>query len=360
MLLGDLSALLAILSFFAFRREVVTETRIFFLILCFLFLLHGLLLGLFLLSKRWLLPLDEWAEFYAYQYRLLIYFLLLPGCVICLVVGLSSVKLRNSLKYILALIVVGGVWGYVSFPYFANPKYLYTTPDIRDYSAIRGAIEDLQRRGVANPNSGQIASELLRHPRENSHLGGRISTKLGEARVLEILPYFRGDDVSLLVYRPLWRSCFAIASLTIGSILLFFLYQYLADPPKRAYMEKVLWCLLPFCCFEALHYYAFVQVNQFEGFRAVASLGEYASMGAMLALLLLLLLRLRFIQTIEGRFYEDRLMRDATHITRWRDAFDNWVLRQFANPMELDRRFLVHSRFTSAEDEAKKGRNNVT
>jgi hypothetical protein len=228
--------------------------------------------------------------------------------------------------------------------------YLYATSDVEDYRGIRSAIEDLQRGGVTNPSPEEIASQVGWRLPESAKLGMHCSRRDREARVLEVLPFFQGDDVGLLVLRPLWRSSIVMASILVVSILLFVLYQYLADPPKSAYMEKVLWCLLLFCGFEALHHYAFVQVNHFGDFRAVELLGMYPSIGVMLALLSLLILRLRFIQSIEGRFYELRLIQDASRITRWRDALDNWVLRRFMNPKELEQRFVIQSKVNTTKD----------
>ncbi len=350
MLLEDLSALIGVVSILLFRREFVKETRLFFLILATLFILTGFLSGFVPLAKRWLVPLDEWSEFYVGQYRGQLYFLLLSGCVNYLVVDLSFRGLHKYQKYFLSFVVAGSVWAYLFYPYWANPSYLYTTPDVKDYRAIRLTIEDLQRGGVANPSPEQIASEVSQHLPESAKLGLQCSVKDREIRVSEILPYFRGDDSKLLVLRPVWRSYFAMASLSIISILLFFLYQYLADPPKSAYMEKILWCLLLFCCFEALHYCAFAQITLFENYNALELLGKYTSMCAMLALVLLLILRLRFIQSVEGRFYENHLIHDASRITRWRDAFDNWVLRQFMNPKELDQRFVIQSNESTTKD----------
>ena len=350
MLLGDMSALIVVVSFFLCRNEIVKGTRLFFVMLAGLFSLGGLFFGLFLVTKRWLIPLDEWAVFFEQQYRIQFYFLLLSGCVVYLIVDLSLRGLSKSQKYVLAFVVAGSVWGYLFYPYYANPKYLYTTSDVEDYRAIRAATEDLQRGGVTKPSPKEIASQVSQYLPESAKLGIHRSTMDREARVSEVLPYFRGDDISLLILRPFWRSCIVMASLSIVSILLFILYQYLADPPKSAYMEKVLWCLLPFCCFEALHHYAFVQINVFEDFRAVALLGMYASMGIMLPILLVLILRLRFIQSVEGRFYESRLIADASRITRWRDAFDNWILRQFMNPNELKQRFVTQSKEDTTKD----------
>lgn len=350
MLLVDLSAFLGVVSVFLFRTEIVKETRFFFIILAVFFFVNGLLVGLFCVTKRWLITLNEWSDFYVYQYGTQVYFLLLSISVSYLVVDLSFRGLGKVQKHFLAFAVVGIVWGYLFYPYYANPKYLYGTPDVEDFIAIRSAAEDLEREGITKPSAGAIASRIGQHLPESAKLGIHSSAMEREARVSEILPYLWGDDVSLLVCRPLWRSFIVMALLSIVSILAFISYQYWTDPPKSAYMEKLLWCLLPFCCFEALHHYAFVQVSLFEDFRSVAVLGTYASMGVMLALLSLLIFRLRFIQTVEGRFYERRLIQDASRITRWRDGFDNWVLRQFMNPAELEQRFFLRQKDKTTKD----------
>ena len=132
-----------------------------------------------------------------------------------------------------------------------------------------------------------------------------------------------------------------MALLSLALILAFILYQYLADPPKSAYMEKILWCLLPYCSFEALHYYAFIHARAFDEFVILGMYGTYASVGVMIPFLALLMLRLRFIETVEGRFYEHRLIQNPSRITRWRDSFDNWILRQFMSTKELEHRFLI-------------------
>jgi len=105
-------------------------------------------------------------------------------------------------------------------------------------------------------------------------------------------------------------------------------------------MEKIVWCLLPYCGFEALHTFAFTRVTTVDLHDNIGDIGRYLSMSIMWIMLLLFSLRLRFLQTVEGDYYERRLSSDASRITRWRDAFDSWILQQFMNPGELDRRFL--------------------
>jgi hypothetical protein len=64
----------------------------------------------------------------------------------------------------------------------------------------------------------------------------------------------------------------------------------------------------------------------------------------------LFILRYAFVNSIEGAYYERQLTKEASHITRWRDAIDNWVLRQFVSESGLDQRFLVRGDVSERED----------
>ena len=341
-LLGSLSAMLGVVSVFLLKREPSGETKALFFILAGLFFVHGLGFGIFYLIKSWLFPTDEWATFFVDQYRQQLYFLLLSGCINYLIIDLTMRRYSKAARYFLSAAMTICVCGSQFYPYVFNAKYLYTTQDIVDFRLIRSTIEELNKNGNPNPSIDDIASRLGVRPPDSDRLGFAHSDAERMERVSEIVPYLSGDEVTLLVWRPLWHSCVVVALIAIASILCFVFYNYVIDPPKRAYLEKILWCLLPLCGFEALHYSVFMRVKNMDEFRSTGVIGMYASMAVLAVLLLLLLLRLRFVESIEGRFYERRLVQDASSITRWRDAFDNWVLRQFMDPRELNQRFLVH------------------
>jgi hypothetical protein len=52
-------------------------------------------------------------------------------------------------------------------------------------------------------------------------------------------------------------------------------------------------------------------------------------------------MRLRFITSVKGEFYERELVSDSEHISRWRDAFDNLVVRHFLNPQAFHGRLFA-------------------
>jgi hypothetical protein len=110
--------------------------------------------------------------------------------------------------------------------------------------------------------------------------------------------------------------------------------------------------LLVYCLFEVLHNYAYTEVTESSKLMEIKNLGYYVTSIVMFSFLFLLTLRIRFVLSIEGRYYERALLSDASRVTRWRDAFDNWVLRQFMNAAELEQRFLIRQKEKTTKDDA--------
>jgi hypothetical protein len=117
--------------------------------------------------------------------------------------------------------------------------------------------------------------------------------------------------------------------------------HYIVDSQKGAYVEKIAWCLILYCILEALHFYVYTKVKDHDSFIRIDLTGSYLSLVVMWILGGLFALRLHFIQSVEGSYYERHLVESADGITRWRDAADNWLLKEFMNTRDLDRRFLT-------------------
>ena len=342
MLIRDANALVCIISFTLYQREIRREVRYVFLNFSVFFFNGGLSGSLCEILIKLTSSNNPWVKFYYYQYHTQLYFLLLALAVVYLVTDLVLKNWSVCARYVLAIAVASSVWGYLFFPYFLNPAYLHSTVDVLDYKAVRSAIENLRFKGITEPSSEEIANNVLFDGPRYAKVDTQSSNQERLRRVDEIRPYFRGDDVALLVFRPLWWSCFLIAVLCTLTIVSFFVYQYLADPPGWAYLEKIVWCLLLYCGFEAFHHYAFTRAQSWKTYEDLNVIGWYASMGVLIVLFLFMALRLRFILSIEGRYHEHRLETDALRVTRWRDAFDTWVLRQFMDTREIERRFIIN------------------
>lgn len=335
------SALLGVVSYYLFSREVRSGTRLVFLNFAVFFGSNALIIPIFQLIKNHFAPSNEWVQFYFFQYNLLLYFLLLSVSVVFIVLNHVLGKRALWQKCSLTLLLVGATWMYFFHPFLADPLYLKSVPEFRNFKAVCESIKNLQNSGRANPSIDEIASVADLQPSDGLSPSDEMTKGKKKIYVADVLPYVRGDDQYLLFYKPLWLCCFKMSLLSIFAVLFFIVYKYLMDSPEGAYVEKIVWCFLPYCCFEALHYYAYARVNMWSVIVSVVALGAYLSTAGMWLLVVLFGLRLRFIQSVEGHYYERRLISDARDISRWRDAFDNWVLRQFMNPKELDRRLAI-------------------
>jgi hypothetical protein len=347
-LVSETSALLAVATFLLSRMEMRKKTRAVFLNFSFYFLTGGLVYPLFKLISIGLFRGDAWLVFFLTEYQTMLYYLLLSISVIYLVLERTLRNLTIYQNYVAAFLIAGSVWVFVFGPYIIDPKHSYATLEIQDFRAIKSALYELRSNGIDTPTVAQISSivkfEWMRDPSVVATQGTL------EARILEILPYLRGENVSLLILRPFWWSCFWMSVLCLPFIVICTVHQYRSDPPGGAYVEKIVWCLLVYCVFEVLHLYACTRASEWTEVVGIQNLGFHITTVVMLGLLYLLILRMRFINSIEGIYYERRLIADASHITRWRDAFDTWVLRQFMNPKELERRFLIQSKDNTTND----------
>jgi hypothetical protein len=349
-LVSETSVLLAAVTFLLSRLEMRKKIQATFLNFSLFFLMSGTTYPLFKLINTELFHGDAWLVFFVSEYQSMLYYLMLPIAVIYLVLERIFQNVRIHQIYLAAFLIAGGVWVLVFGPYVIDPKYSYATSEIRDFRAIRTALNKLRGDGIETPTVAQISSIVEIEWSQRPYVGATDGTL--EARIKEILPFLRGDDVGLLIMRPFWWSCFWMSLLCIPFIILCIVHQFRTDPPGGAYLEKMVCILLVYCLFEVLHNYAYTEVTESSKLMEIKNLGYYVTSIVMFSFLFLLTLRIRFVLSIEGRYYERALLSDASRVTRWRDAFDNWVLRQFMNAAELEQRFLIRQKEKTTKDDA--------
>ena len=327
------SSLLGTISLFLFRSEKYAGSRAVFLNFCILFLGNGVVGPLQLIIPKWVEFRDIDFHSLVYQYHMPVYFLSLSVSVVYLVIECMWRKSKILGKYLATFLVVGVAWVPLYYPYFSNPRFLNETEDMQDLRAVWNALEKLRANDRPHPSAGEIAFTT------SDATGGEVRT-LTETRVVDILPYAQENDYAILFWRPLWRSCALISAFTVVFMIGFFPLRYFRDPPGSAYLEKIAWCVLLYCMLEAIHFYYFMNVNSWDIAVAFMRVGGFISLGVMLPLVYLFGLRYAFVNSVEGVYYETQLTQEASRITRWRDVVDNWVIRQFVNGSDLDRRFV--------------------
>ena len=336
--------LVGIVSFYLFRLENDRGAKAIFFNF---FLFFGLLSVASLLPPfvvHGLSRMSPYGTYYHYICTNGAYFLLLASCMAFILADSLFRDLSIYRRYLLVLFLIGGVAGYLYYPYIENPKYLYTTPDIKDFKAVDNILESFRKEGKEHPTVPMIASRVHLYVREGATIVDELSGLRKEQRIAVILPYTEGDNYIPLLLRPLYRNSIFLSVLSIVFIVLYLGYNYFYDPPNRAFLEKIVLLFLLYCVLEALHYYAFSKSVTWLALKHVASLGQYVSVALTLVLLWFFSLRLKFVISPEGKFYERYLVIDSRQITRWRDGIDNWVVRKFLNPEILERRFIVRRR----------------
>jgi hypothetical protein len=281
--------------------------------------------------------------FYLFQYLEVYGFFLLTLITFYLIVCMSA-KPDVLMRYILGSFLASALCIALYFPYLQDSRYILKEPDVVDCRLVERVVKEMPQ----NCDSSIVAASIANKVELFSLLPNGAKVRLvgieKEARIEYLLTYIRTNWIEGLVYGPLYRLHGFHGLFLALSLVVSIAWWFVKGPPASAYLEKIAWVLVPYCVLEGLHHLIFASLTDWERYESIAAIGVYFSVSLMIGMAGLFALRLRFIQTVEGNYYERRLLTDPSRITRWRDAFDNWVLKQFMNPGELDRRFLARRR----------------
>ena len=237
---------------------------------------------------------------------------------------------RMGSKWPVALVVALALWGLLWHEYLQNPEHLYRQPLIQDFVAVDGVVRRETLEGRAFPGAAEISRQLVLPRWDGTERVGQLQADENLARIGQILEYLDGpDDYVLLVLRPLnasdgWVALACIVLIGTGLGL-----RAWRDPPESALIEKVLMLLFLTWVYESLHAFFFSLVRDAEVYTTVSDIGFVISALLYSALAYMFSRRLDFITSIEGRYYERVLERDASSVTRWVDRFDLYVLKNF-------------------------------
>ena len=244
-------------------------------------------------------------------------------------------------KYFLALVVVGGFFGYYYHPILVNPRYLYETEDIQDWKVLDKAVASYKTTHDSDPSPGTLAELVEINSWKDGRATGVLYPSEKLARVNELYPYLSGSNYLILMCKPIYMNAIYMCVLSLGFILLFFGYQYMKDPPQGAYIDKIMFMLLIFCSMEIMHAWSFVKSLEWRTFFEMVAISQYLSIAVFCFIALFFGLRLRFITSVKGEFYEQEIATSPHAVTRWRDWLDNLVIAHFFNRKALLGRLFV-------------------
>jgi len=289
-----------------------------------------------------LFPQERYASHYFYQYvlcSLIVFslsFSLLYAALDTILTDLSLLR-----KYSATAVIVGGFFIYYYMPMLEDPQFLYKTDDITDWRTVDKAVVELKSEGIENPGVDQVGAKVNLNAWKDGKPVGLLFPTENVHRIQFLMPYLEGSNYLPLLMKPLHLNVIYMDVLSIVFLFTFFGYQYKKDPPQGAYVEKILFLFLPFCSLEALHFYAYIMLNDFSTFLQLFNIAQYLVILNLLLLLVFFSLRLSFIRSIKGEFYERELVLDSEHISRWRDGIDNLVVRHFLNPKTIHGRLFA-------------------
>jgi hypothetical protein len=332
-----------VISIFIVIREKNKNNKLLFLHFG-LFSSYFIILSLYPLMGITLFPTSTFASFLHYQYGTITYHILLLFAVVYLVVDMLFRQRPLILKYLLTFLIVGFASSSYYGSFFQDSKYLYNTPDIKDFGKLDKAYNELIDVSGISPSVEELSNSVVLSVWRDGKEVGELYPAENRDRIAELLPFVEGNNYLVLIMRPLNRANVLINTFTILFIILFFAYQYKKDPPQGAYIEKIMFLLLIFVSLESLHSWAYVRSVEWAMYMEFLVLGQYLSIGILALITMFFGLRLRFISSVQGEFYEQQLVSNPERISRWRDWVDNFVLSYIFNSQTLVGRLLAPGR----------------
>lgn len=346
----SVEAMLALAALILATREMTADNKAIFVGFTLFFGFSGFVVPIYIFFLRTrLLVLYEFSEFHVFQYSKALYFLLLLFVVSQIAISLGT-ALHARVKQFASVTSAVAICFFFFIPYVADPYYLYRQPDIRDYHAVTQAMQEAKVIASDRYPATDISSSLRLLQMEDGKAVRTLTPEEVRLRIQELMPVLQSGYEEALFYRPLYDSCVGAAGACFMILVFFVISSFLRDQPKSAFIEKIAWLILLFVVLEGLHFRVYELTYRRSTFDAIQEIGAYLSALVMLVVFGLFVLRLKFISTVEGRYYEGRVNKDALGITRWRDVVDNWVLRKFVNAPDLNRRFILRGEGKAAEE----------
>lgn len=336
-------AFLAIIAFYIARKENVAKNKPIFINFAVLFVANALIFLSYFFGYAFFSDENSLASTNFYQYFTLGFgFFALAFAIVYVVFDTLFREYGSLQKYLMTFLVVGGFFAYYYQDILADPMYIFRTPDVSDCMTVYNKVDEMSSSGITNPTVDQVAAELSLPAWKDGREVGTLFAEENIQRIREILPFTRGENTwTLLAFRPLYKNVIYMSVLCVVFIMVFFGYQYKKDPPQGAYIEKIIFLLLPYLSFEILHNFAFIKSVDLESFSQLRTIGHYLTCLNIFLLVVFFSLRLSFISSIKGEFYERELVSDPEHISRWRDSIDNLVVRHFLNPQTIHGRLFA-------------------
>jgi hypothetical protein len=271
----------------------------------------------------------RYASHYFQVFTLLAYIFFYSLAIVYVVMDMLFRDFKVYQKYLCALGVVLFFYLVYFHPFFGDPHHLYGTEDVRQYKLVYENYSLFAEKFGRAPTTEELASFMVLPTWKDGIAVGELYHDQKVARIQGLLPYLEGDNYRVFLWKPMYLNMIYMNVMMMAFILLFFGYQYKKDPPQGAYVDKIMYSFFVFLSLDVLHNWSMIKSVEWRSWSDIFAVGQYISLGVLLAITFFFSLRLRFITSVQGEFYESELAANPQLISRWRDGIDNFVIRHF-------------------------------
>ena len=322
----SIQTLLLVISIGIYFKEPNRRNRFIFLNFACFFFVSLLSFGMDFIQVAFLRE-ATYARFFFVQYLQIAYPVCFSFAVVYLVIDLWLNHLKVFQKYAITFGLTLLFSAYYFHPFFQDPLYLYSSEEIRQWKVLAKAVPE----SGEIPSTAELATKVRLQTWRDGKPTGDLYPEENFKRIETLLPYLEGNNVLILLFKPLYLDVVKMNAMFVIYILLFFGYQYKKDPPQGAYIDKIMFLLLLLASMEIIHNWGYMKSVEMSSWDELFGVGQYVTILIELLMVLFFSLRLKFITSVHGEFYETELAANPQQVSRWRDWVDNIVLAKFFN-----------------------------
>ncbi len=190
----------------------------------------------------------------------------------------------------------------------------------------------------AGHNRDATGAELLAAVQQ-SPAGKGVAVSQEDIR--DLAPYLKdGGDVAVF-WKPIDLRTVYADTLVCVLITAFLITLYRSEKPFHSYVDKLQIVFLVLCLLNIIHTLGNIFATTLTSYIAIFQIGHIFTLIISLLLVYVLDLKLRFVLSASGKYYEETLLASPAKVTRFRDEFDQLILKTFLAKDTFKGRFLV-------------------
>ncbi|MBI5476397.1 MAG: hypothetical protein HY964_06640 [Ignavibacteriales bacterium] len=253
--------------------------------------------------------------------------------VIYIVIDYMSINSSPWKKYSSSIMLSLGLIMVFFSPYWYNPMHISSEPSYISYKNLNNEWQKYYSQEGKYPTS----SELVQIIQNNSQLSASVKTDILQ-NINEWDELLHSNNPTAVFWAPLNKIMMYLNLFIVGIIIFLLSIMFYYDKPYYPYIDKLMTAFAIFFVLEAFHSYAASNVLFIKSYREMVTIGQYFTVGILLAFIYLYHLNLRFIISPVAFYYQETIKISPQKVTRWRDEIDTFVLKYFNNKIGWGKR----------------------